>query len=264
MSAARHMDDAVIRMENASAAYGRHVAMRDVSIDIRRGDFLGVIGPNGAGKTTLLTVVNGLGQLVGGRVTALGCEVTPASAGELRRRIGYVAQQQDIDPLLPISVRESILVGCMGRVGLLRRIPRQARERTEELMALVGLDALADRPLGHLSGGERQRVAIARALLQEPEILLLDEPTAALDWQAQREILALIQSIHQRFALTSLIVTHDLNTIPDIANRIAFMKAGRLMWEGPADHAVDEQRLSVLYGTQIRVADFNGRRHVCY
>jgi len=252
----------IIRLDNVSAAYGRHVAMREVTLDLRRGEFLGVIGPNGAGKTTLLTVVNGLAQIVGGRVTALGRDVTPKNAGELRKRIGYVSQLQELDPLLPISVRESVLTGCFGRLGLLRRIPRSARERAEELLRLLGLHELAERPLGRLSGGEKQRTAIARALLQQPDILLLDEPTASLDWQAQREILALIQDLHGRFALTTLIVTHDLNTLPAICNRVAFMKAGRLTWSGSPAEAVDGERLSALYNTPIHVVMHGGRPHI--
>lgn len=254
----------ILRFDGVSAAYGRHVAMRDVSITLNRGDFLGVIGPNGAGKSTMLTVVNGLGRVVAGSVTALGRRVDERSAREVRKQVGYVAQQQDIDPFLPITVRESVLAGCYGIVGLMRRVPERYAERTEELLHLVGLAPLADRPLGHLSGGERQRVAIARALLQNPRILLLDEPTASLDWQAQRGILALVQELHLSLSLTSMIVTHDLNTLPDVCNRIACMKDGRLLWEGPAEEAVDEERLSSLYGTRIRIADMNGRRHICY
>ncbi|MBU1003995.1 MAG: ABC transporter ATP-binding protein [Proteobacteria bacterium] len=258
------LEGEVIRLDNVSAAYGRHVAMRGINLSLNFGDFLGVIGPNGAGKTTMLTVLNGLGRVVGGTVTALGQRVDARSAGQLRKSIGYVAQQQDIDPLLPISVRESILSGCYGIVGLVRKVPQSFRDRAEELMGLVGLEPLADRPLGHLSGGERQRVAIARALLQQPRILLLDEPTASLDWQAQREILGLVQELHLRFSLTSLIVTHDLNTLPEVCNRIACMKNGQLLWEGPSEQAVDEARLSGLYGTDIHIAEINGRRHICY
>ena len=251
-----------VRLDNVSAAYGRHVAMREVCLSMRRGEFLGVIGPNGAGKTTLLTVLNGLARIVGGRAEVLGRPLTPATVGDLRKRIGYVAQLQEIDPLLPITVRESVLTGCFGRVGPLRRVPAAARRRTDELLALVGLTELARRPLGHLSGGEKQRTAIARALLQEPEILLLDEPTAALDWQAQRGILALIQELHERFGLTTLIVTHDLNTLPAVCSRVAYMKAGRVTWSGSPREAVDGARLSALYNIPIHVVRHGGRDHI--
>ncbi len=238
--------------------------MRDVNLRLERGEFLGVIGPNGAGKTTLLTVLNGLGRMVAGKARVLGVNVTPSSARSLRRRIGYVAQLQEYDPLLPMTVRESVLTGCYGRLGLLRRVPHSVHEQADELMDLVGLSGLEHRPLGHLSGGERQRAAIARALIQQPEMLLLDEPTASLDWQAQRGILALIRDVHRRFNLTSLMVTHDLNTLPEICTRIACMKAGRLISIGEPAEIADPDLLSGLYGTPIRVLEHDGRTHLLY
>ncbi|SKA82027.1 manganese/iron transport system ATP-binding protein [Paucidesulfovibrio gracilis DSM 16080] len=257
-------DSPVLILEDVAAAYGRHVAMRGVSLRLRRGEFLGVIGPNGAGKTTLLTVLNGLGRIVAGRVEVLGIPVTGRTARHLRRRIGYVAQLQEFDPLLPMTVTESVLTGCYGRLGLLRRVPASERRKAEEFMQLVGLSGLEHRPLGHLSGGERQRAAIARALLQRPEILLLDEPTASLDWQAQRGILELIRTVHERFGLTSLIVTHDLNTLPDVCTRIASMKDGRLVRVDTPRAMADPEMLSELYGTRIRVIEDGGRTHLVY
>ncbi len=258
------MIGAVVSLDNVAAAYGRHVAMRGVTIDLERGEFLGVIGPNGAGKTTLLTVINGLGRIVAGRATVLGLPVTSDNVLGLRRRIGYVAQLQEFDPLLPMTVWESVLTGCYGRLGLLRRVPEILRERARELIHLVGLDGLEHRPLGHLSGGERQRAAIARALLQEPDILLLDEPTASLDWQAQRGILGLIRDVHHRFGLTSLMVTHDLNTLPEICTRIACMKDGFVVRVDKPGNIADPALLSELYGTDIRVLEHDGRTHLLY
>jgi len=260
----QHEAGPALVLERVAAAYGRHVAMRDVSLRLERGEFLGVIGPNGAGKTTLLTVLNGLGRIVAGRAEVLGIPVTPGSVRGLRRRIGYVAQLQEFDPLLPMTVAESVLTGCYGRLGLLRRVPASERERAGEFMRLVGLSGLEHRPLGHLSGGERQRAAIARALLQRPEMLLLDEPTASLDWQAQRGILELIRTVHERFGLTSLIVTHDLNTLPDVCSRIACMKEGRLVRLDTPRAVADPELLSELYGTRIRVVEEDGRMHLFY
>ncbi|MGE4551483.1 MAG: metal ABC transporter ATP-binding protein [Desulfovibrionaceae bacterium] len=254
----------VIALRDVAAAYGRHVAMQGVTLDLRRGDFLGVIGPNGAGKTTLLTVVNGLGRIVAGSAVVLGLPVTRRTAGALRRRIGYVAQLQEFDPLLPITVRESVLTGCYGRLGLFARVPDAARARTDELLDLVGLAHLAHRPLGHISGGERQRAAIARALLQEPDILLLDEPTASLDWQAQDGVLALVRQVHERFGLTSCMVTHDLNTLPEVCTRVACMRAGRITAQGSPAEMADAALLSELYGTPIEVLEHRGRTRLLH
>jgi ABC-type Mn2+/Zn2+ transport system ATPase subunit len=264
LTSANARNNKVVRLYEVAAAYGRHVAMRDITLDLEQGAFLGVIGPNGAGKTTLLTVLNGLGKIVSGHAEVLGTPVIPANFHALRRRIGYVAQLQEFDPLLPMTVRETVLTGCYGKLGLFRRVPFVIRERAKELMELVGLKGLEDRPLGHLSGGERQRASIARALLQEPEILLLDEPTASLDWQAQRGILGLVRSVHIEFGLTSLIVTHDLNTLPDICTRIVCMKSGTIRHMGAADEIADADLLSELYGTRIRVLQHEGQTQLLY
>lgn len=251
-------------LNSVTAAYGRHVAMENVTLSVHRGDFLGIIGPNGAGKTTLLTVVNGLAKVISGNAQILGEPLSRKNVNALRKKIGYVPQIQEIDPLLPINVRDSVLVGCYGRLGFFRRVPKALLEKTETLLGLVGLSRLGDRPLGHLSGGEKQRVAIARALLQEPEILLLDEPCASLDWKAQKEILVLIQELHNRLRLTTLMVTHDLNSLPQVCTRMAFMKGGRLIWEGEAAQALSGSRLSELYDTGITIASHEGKPVLLY
>ena len=251
-------------LNSVTAAYGRHVAMENVTLSVHRGDFLGIIGPNGAGKTTLLTVVNGLATVISGSAQILGERLSRRNVNGLRKKIGYVPQIQEIDPLLPINVRDSVLVGCYGRLGFFRRVPKVFLEKTETILELVGLSRLGNRPLGHLSGGEKQRVAIARSLLQEPEILLLDEPCASLDWRAQKEILLMIQNIHNRLRLTTLMVTHDLNSLPEVCTRMAFMKEGRLIWEGVLAQALSESRLSELYDTGITIASHEGKPVLLY
>jgi ABC-type Mn2+/Zn2+ transport system ATPase subunit len=254
----------VITLRDVAAAYRREEVLRGVSLDIQQGEFVGVIGPNGAGKTTLLTVINGLIRPHHGQVQVFGAPVSPRNAGNLRKRIGYVIQGQAIDPRLPISVRESALVGSYGRIGLLRRIPQAVYARVDDMLATVGVSHLKHRPLGQLSGGEKQRVAIARALVQEPDILLLDEPTTSLDLQSQRGILDLIHRLHDRFQLTTLMVTHDLNTLPASCQRLVLLKQGRIVWQGAADAALDEHRLSDLYGTRVSIVRHQERPHLIF
>lgn len=245
------MDDVVIKIQDAVVCYREDVALRGVSLEVKKGEFVGVIGPNGAGKTTLLTVINGLGKLVHGQAWILGMPVNKKNAGELRKRIGYVAQVENIDPKLPISVRETIMVGCYGRLGFFRRPTGRDREIADKVMELIGIAHLSERPIGHLSGGEYQKTAIARALVQQPEIFLLDEPTASLDPQAQRDILSLIQLIHRKYGITTLFVTHDLKTLPSICQRLILMKEGRIWEQGSPELMLDANRLSQLYGTSV-------------
>ena len=245
------MDNPVIKIQGAVVSYREDVALQGVSMEVKRGEFIGIIGPNGAGKTTLLTVINGLGKLVHGKAWVLGSCLNGRNTGNLRKRIGYVAQVENIDPRLPINVRETVMVGCYGRLGLFHR-PTQAQWKTvDEVLEMVGLAHLAQRPIGHLSGGEYQRAAIARALVQQPDIFLLDEPTASIDRKAQREILSLIQLIHKEYHTTTLFVTHDLRTLPSTCQRLILMKDGKIWQQGSPESMLKEEVLTQLYGAPI-------------
>jgi len=247
------MDNTVIRIQDAIVSYREDVALQGVSLEVKKGEFIGIIGPNGAGKTTLLTIVNGLGKLVHGQAWVLGSRLNGRNRVNLRKRIGYVAQVERIDPRLPINVRETVMVGCYGRLGLFRRPTRAQQETVDEVLEMVGIAHLSERPIGHLSGGEYQRAAIARALVQQPELFLLDEPTASIDQKAQREILSLIQLVHREYHTTTLFVTHDLATLPAICQRLILMKDGRIWQQGSPQSMLREEVLTQLYGAPISV-----------
>lgn len=245
------MDNIVITIKDAVVSYREDVALQGVSLEVRKGEFIGIIGPNGAGKTTLLTIINGLGKLVHGQARVLGLPVNGRNGIKLRRRIGYVAQVENIDPRLPISVRETVMVGCYGRLGWLHRPAHAQWESVDRVLDMVGIAHLSQRPIGHLSGGEYQRAAIARALVQQPEIFLLDEPTASIDPQAQREIISLIQLIHKEYRMTTLFVTHDLRQLPSICQRLILMREGRIWRQGSPRSMLKEEILSQLYGAPV-------------
>jgi ABC-type Mn2+/Zn2+ transport system ATPase subunit len=248
------MDNTVIKIQDAVVSYREDVALQGVSLEVGKGEFIGIIGPNGAGKTTLLTVINGLGKLVHGKAWVLGSWLNGRNSINLRKRIGYVAQVERIDPRLPINVRETVMVGCYGRLGLFHRPTRTQWGTVDEVLEMVGIAHLSQRPIGHLSGGEYQRAAIARALVQQPEIFLLDEPTASIDKKAQREILSLIQLIHKEYHMTTLFVTHDLRTLPSTCQRLILMKDGKIWQQGSPESMLREEVLSQLYGAPISVA----------
>jgi ABC-type Mn2+/Zn2+ transport system ATPase subunit len=253
MNGGHNMDNTVIKIQDAVVSYREDVALQGVSLEVSKGEFIGIIGPNGAGKTTLLTVINGLGKLVQGQAWVLGSRLNGRNSINLRKHIGYVAQVENIDPRLPISVRETVMVGCYGRLGLFHRPTRAQWETVDKVLEMVGMAHLSQRPIGHLSGGEYQRAAIARALVQQPEIFLLDEPTASIDQKAQREILSLIQLIHREYHTTTLFVTHDLRTLPSICQRLILMKDGRIWQQGSPESMLREEVLSRLYGAPISV-----------
>ncbi len=249
------MGTIVINIENAVVSYREDVALRGVSLKVASGEFVGIIGPNGAGKTTILTVVNGLGKVISGRVWVLGHVLTSGNGHSLRKRVGYVPQVENIDPRMPMNVREVVMIGRYGMLGLFRKPSRHDWEIVDEVLKLVGMTHLAQRPIGHLSGGEQQRVAIARCLAQEPELFLLDEPTASLDWKAQTEILELVRRIHDERQLTTLFVTHDLDALPHTCDRVVLMKEGLIIGDGAPDKLISTESLSRLYNIPSPVVE---------
>jgi ABC-type Mn2+/Zn2+ transport system ATPase subunit len=249
--------EAIISLKDAVVSYREEVVLRGVNLEIAKGELLGIMGPNGAGKTTILTLVNGLGKLLAGRVRVLGQDISKGCPAALRRRIGYVPQVHNIDPRMPVHVREVVMMGRYGRLGLLRR-PGAADQRVvADLLDLVDMRRLADRPIGHLSGGEQQRVAIARALAQEPEILLLDEPTTGLDRKSRIAILELVQSIHRSNGLTTLMVTHAHRAAAALCDRVVLMKEGLLWAAGDPDALLREEVLDRLYESDAAFERFD-------
>jgi ABC-type cobalamin/Fe3+-siderophores transport system ATPase subunit len=255
MSRSRHVG----RLKGVSVRFGSRLILDRLDMELTRGDFWGLIGPNGAGKSTLLGLFNGLTRYHSGSVEFLGQPVTPATAPRLRLKIAHVFQIIDIDPKMPLTVFEAVLAGTYGRLGVFKKPGDREKELSRSTLRTVGLADLAHRPLGQLSGGERQRTALARALVQEPELLLLDEPTAALDWQAQREILTLIKDLVRQYPLTVIMATHDLNAVSHIATHAAMLKRGRLIWQGTVGAAMNPDLLSNLYDVPITVAEMGGR-----
>ena len=156
------------------------------------------------------------------------------------------------------------MTGAVGRLGLFHTPGQQEREEAMQLLKMMRMVHLADRPLGQLSGGERQKVSLARAILQKPDILLLDEPTANLDIAVQKEVLNLIDEIHQQEALTLLFVTHDFNMLPAAMQRAVLLNQGRKVFDGAIDMALTGDILSRLFQYPLETFERNGRRFVSY
>ncbi|MFM1843411.1 MAG: hypothetical protein RLZZ490_2154 [Cyanobacteriota bacterium] len=196
----------VVTIENLWFNYGPTPILENINLQVEDRDFLGLIGPNGGGKTTLLKAILGLIKPQQGRI-----QILERSIDQGRRYVGYVPQWLEFDREFPVRVSDVVAMGRLGRGKLFRRYNAQDKNIVGECLERVGLTALGDRPLAALSGGQRQRVYIARALASQPQILLLDEPTANVDTKAQRSIYELLGEINQ--TMTIIMISHDLGAI---------------------------------------------------
>lgn len=209
----------IIEIKNISFSYGKNEVLRDISLDIHRGDYLGMIGPNGAGKTTLLKIMLRLLAPSAGSVRIFG---RPLNEFDEWEKIGYVPQKvAHFDDNFPATVREIALMGRYGRRGLLKKITREDKEAAEKALQEVGLREERSRLIGDLSGGEQQRVFIARALAGEPEIIFLDEPTTGVDRPTQDQFYALLRKLNKELGLTLVLISHDIERVAKEAMHIA-------------------------------------------
>lgn len=210
-------------------------AVNDVSLTLNKGEILGLVGESGSGKTTLARLILNLARATQGSVTIDGIDMSRASAAEvklLRQRIAVVFQ----DPASNLNPRETVMSSIMRPMILHGTPKKEAREKAREALRSVKMDEHYLNSYPHqLSGGQLQRIAIARALAIDPEIMILDEPTSALDVSVQAQILNLLLDLQEQRQLTYLVITHDLNVIRYISDRVAVMYLGKLVEYGPTE-----------------------------
>ena len=232
---------------------GRTLAVDDVSLEVRDGEFLAIVGGSGSGKTTLLRLANRLIEATSGHVTVEGEDVRAVDPVSLRRRIGYVFQSGGLFPHLSVADNIGITPKLLGTPSY------KIAGRVDELLALVRLDRALhrDRLPGELSGGQRQRVGVARALAAKPRIVLMDEPFGALDPLTRDALGDDYRALHKKLALTTVMITHDMTEAVLLADRIAVMRAGRLLAQGtPAELTKSSDGYVIeLLGTPRRQAE---------
>jgi ABC-type Mn2+/Zn2+ transport system ATPase subunit len=257
------MNKQIIELKGITVRKAKGLLLDGISLSVSGNEFVGIIGPNGAGKTTLLNVIAGFERFEG-TLSLFGHREAWTRSRDTRLRIGYVPQLFQIDPAFPILASEAVMTGAIGRLGLFRSPGTREKEKAMRLMEMMRVDHLADRPLGQLSGGERQKVSLARTILQQPDILLMDEPTANLDIAVQKEVLNLINEIHKRETLTLLFVTHDFNMLPAGMRRAVLLNHGKTVFDGDINTALSGETLSRLFQYPLETFERNGRRFVSY
>jgi phosphonate transport system ATP-binding protein len=229
-------------------------ALRGIDLEVPAGQVMALIGPSGAGKSTLIRCINRLVEPSSGRVLLGQEELTSLGAGALRRarrRMGMIFQEYALVERL--SVMENVLSGQLGYVGFwkswLRRFPQSAIDEAFRLLERVGLDTMVDKRADELSGGQRQRVGIARALIQDPEILLVDEPTASLDPKTSRQIMRLICELCEERGLAAIINIHDVALAQMFVQRVVGLQLGKIVYDGPPD-GLSAEALTEIYGEE--------------
>jgi zinc/manganese transport system ATP-binding protein len=224
-----------------------------LDLDVHPGEFIAVLGGNGTGKTSLLRAMLGERRLDEGTV-----QVGGHAAHRGHRRIGYIPQQKIAAPGTPLRGRDLVALGVNGTRWGPPISTRGDRERVDALLASVGAESYADRPLGSLSGGEQQRLRVAQALADDPTLLLCDEPLMSLDLQHQRAVSELIDARRREHGTAVVFVTHDINPVLAIVDRVLYLAQGRFTI-GTPDEVLRDDVLSRLYGTPVEVFRSRGR-----
>jgi iron complex transport system ATP-binding protein len=246
-----------LEVDGLAFGYRDRVVGRDVSFHLAAGEVLCLLGPNGSGKTTLFKTVLRLLEPKAGTVAIDGESIAGWSRRRLARSFGYVPQAQAT--LFPFTLREVVLMGRTAHVGLFATPSRRDREIAEESLALLEIGHLAARPYTEVSGGERQLALVARALAQEPRILVMDEPTASLDFGNQVRVLAEIQALAGR-GIAVVLSTHDPDHAFLCGHRVALLHDGRLARLGTPDEVVTAESLRGIYGVEVDVLALPGDR----
>jgi manganese transport system ATP-binding protein len=237
---------AAIEISSVSVRYDETLALDDVSLTIDRGQVVGLIGMNGSGKSTLFRAIMGVVALESGHVMLNGA---PPVRARKDGAVGYVPQSEAVDWAFPISVRDVVMMGRYGRLGLTRR-PRPAdRDAVDNALLRVELTELADRQIGTLSGGQRKRAFVARGIAQNAGILLLDEPFAGVDRRSEGTMVRLLRELAAE-GRTVVVSTHDLHALPQLADEAVLLRQ-RVLFQGPVAEALTTANLARAFGFDI-------------
>ncbi len=245
----------VLEVKNLRAAYGAREILKGVSFSLNADDFFAIIGPSGAGKSTLIRCVNRLVEPSGGEICFNGRDIVKVPVQELRevrRNIGMIFQEFNL--IERLSVIDNVLTGRLGYTGTLRSLFRAYTkadiEQALKLLDRVGLSEHIDKRADRLSGGQRQRVGIARALIQNPKLLLVDEPTSSLDPKIAREVMGLIREMAREFHIPVLCNIHDVDLACDFCTHVIGLQDGIKKFDGPPAE-LDKRALQDIYAMEV-------------
>jgi zinc transport system ATP-binding protein len=235
----------VLTIDRLNFRYNATTALNDVSFRVKAGDYLGIVGPNGSGKSTLIRTIFGLEEPTGGSVTLFGD--TRASFNQWRR-IGYLPQRvRFFNPNFPATVEEIVRLGLLAGKKIPRTVSRADNEAVEQTLVLMGITGIKKRLIGDLSGGQQQRVLLARAMVGGPELLILDEPTTALDPETRENFYTLLERLNREHATTIILVTHDTWSIGKYASRFLYLDK-KIIFDGSFEDFCRSPEMTSFFG----------------
>ncbi len=240
-----------INIKDLNCFYGKVPVLKDISFSVSSGDLFIIIGPNGSGKTTLMKTISGLRGLEKGRIDIMDCAMDDYSGKALARALAFVPQ--DVPADFPFTVTELVLMGRSPYLGILGLPEKEDLEVATRAMEFTGVEHLAQRKLDQLSGGERQLVFIARAISQDPQIMLLDEPTASLDLAHQIKIMDLMERLKSEKEITVVMVSHDVNLAAMYADTLLLLKDGSVISSGTPEDVLQYKVLEEAYDCTLLV-----------
>ena len=243
--------NAAIHVKKLSHSFGENQVLKNISFQVPAKDFFIVIGPNGSGKTTLMKILSGILKLQKGRLEILNRGINRYQRKVLARTIAFVPQMLFAD--FPFTVFEMVLMGRAPYLGILGLEEEKDMEIARQAIVFTGMENLAHRKLDQLSGGEQQRVFIARAICQEPDVILLDEPTASLDLAYQVRIMDLMERLKNEKGITVVMVSHDVNLAAMYADRLLLLHDGQVLCQGRPDEVLTYKTLEEAYGCTLLV-----------
>ena len=251
-----------LQIQGISCSYGAEPILNDLQFSVQKGELLGIIGPNGSGKTTLLKAMGRTLKPHLGRVFLADQDIYRLKAPEVARQMAVVPQENHFD--FPFTVGEIVMMGRTPHLGRFQRESQYDRRVVEEALTVTNSFHLVNRRITELSGGEKQRIAIARALAQEPDVILLDEPTAFLDINHQTEILDIIRRLNSDCGLTVIMVLHDLNLASEYCDKLILLNKGRIYALGSPTEIITSENIKTVYGSRglIRPHPIHGRPQV--
>lgn len=239
------MQPEIVITQNLSCSYRSKPVLEDVSLSVRRGDYVGIVGPNGSGKSTFIRALIGLCGISEGSASLFGVPVGRFSQWS---RIGYLPQTlQHLPPLFPATVVEIVSLGLVALKSFPKRITDKDRIKVDDVLTSLSIYDLKSKQIGELSGGQLQRVLLARALVNDPELLILDEPTAALDPETRERFYRLIAELNRDRGVTVLLVTHDSGAIGKHASKMLYLDK-RLLFYGSFEEFCLSPEMSAMFG----------------